>query len=350
MEIRTLEPGEEAALLALVEGAGPADDWLGGEFYARMVTGDPSFAPQNVLVASERGQLRACTMIVQRRLRILGHEIPCGGLGCVMVEPELRGRGVASNLVEQSAIAMRERGLEISLAFSKRAELFLRLGWNRWLGQRSILRRGDSLPPNAGQGDAGSIEIVALDTKRDRALSAVRAIHSAYSGSRNGTVIRDDRLWEASLGLAGNPQEEFWVARRGGLAVAYARVALLPDGLTVTEIGRFEDGAAALAQLISEVLTPRKDDPLAPEGHSSEQVRSFALLPTFDDIGLTVGLEHHGISSHPIDDESGLIRCLNISALAARLDVALLPGEGESAFLRRILPPDGFVFWPADRF
>ena len=56
------------------------------------------------------------------------------------------------------------------------------------------------------------------------------------------------------------------------------------------------------------------------------------------------------MASHPVDDDSGLIRCLNLSALAARLDVELLDGEDEAAFLRRILPPDGFVFWPADRF
>jgi hypothetical protein len=30
--------------------------------------------------------------------------------------------------------------------------------------------------------------------------------------------------------------------------------------------------------------------------------------------------------------------------------VDLLPDEDGAAFLRRILPPDAMVFWPADRF
>ena len=118
----------------------------------------------------------------------------------------------------------------------------------------------------------------------------------------------------------------------------------------MTECGRVEDGAPALARLLAQLLEARENDPLAPPGRSSEALRSFLMLPTFDDIGLTLSLEQEGIASDPMDDETGLIRCLDLSALAGRLDVDLLPEEDGAAFLDRILPPDGFVFWPADRF
>ena len=150
--------------------------------------------------------------------------------------------------------------------------------------------------------------------------------------------------------LAGDPAEEFLVARRDGLAVAYARASLRSEGLTITEFGRFEDGASALARLLSRMLEQRDDDALATAGRTSSQVRSSLILPTFDDIALTVCLEHEGISSHSLDDERGLIRCLDLDALAARMDVDRMPGEDEAAFMQRILPPDGFVFWPADHF
>ena len=83
---------------------------------------------------------------------------------------------------------------------------------------------------------------------------------------------------------------------------------------------------------------------------TSRELRSFLVLPTFDDIGLTVALEHRGIRSHPMDDARAVVRCINLVALAARLDVDLLSGEDGSGFLRRILPPDGMVYWPSDRF
>lgn len=351
MEIRTLEAGEVEAVLRLLSGWDAPNGWRGPEAFRRQMQLDPEFREHNVWVAVDRGEVVATVQIHPRRLRILGHGIPTGGIGPLFTRRDFRGRGIASNLVERAATAMRERGMELSLVFSNESRLFQRLGWNAWRGQRTILRRSDQKPPaRARSSEAAEIEIVALEPQRDRALAAVKAIHNAYSGSRNGTVIRDDALWDASLRLAGNPDEEFLVARRGGLAVAYARATLLDEGLTITEVGRFEDGSVALAQLVSTLLTPRSDDVLARAGRSSNEIRSFAVMSTFDDIGLTVSLEHEGVASHPVDDDSGSIRCLNLHALAARLDVELLPDEDEPAFLRRILPPDGFVFWPADRF
>jgi predicted N-acetyltransferase YhbS len=352
MEIRTLEAGEVEAVLQMLSAWDASDGWRGPESFRRQMQLDPTFQEHNIWVAVERGEVVACAQIHPRRLRILGHAIPTGGLGPLYTRREYRGRGVATTLVERAATAMRERGMELSLAFSRTPSLFVRLGWNPWRGQRSIVRRSDHKPPVPSRHSSGNevLEVVALEPQRDRALAAVKAIHNAYSGSRNGTVIRDDALWDASLRLAGNPTEEFFVVRRGGLAVAYARATLLEEGLTITEMGRFEDGASALARLVASILEARRDDPLAPPGRTSEEVRSFAVMSTFDDIGLTVSLEHEGLASHPVDDDTGLIRCLNIHALAARLDVELLPDEDEAAFLRRILPPDGFVFWPADRF
>ncbi len=101
---------------------------------------------------------------------------------------------------------------------------------------------------------------------------------------------------------------------------------------------------------MAQLLAPREDDALVPAGQTSSALRSFAVLPAFDDLPLTVALEHRGVSSHPVDDESAMLRCLSVELLANRLDISLLPGEGDSPFLTRILPRDSFVFWPADRF
>ena len=83
---------------------------------------------------------------------------------------------------------------------------------------------------------------------------------------------------------------------------------------------------------------------------SASWVEITAGLPTFDDIGLTVALEHCGIRSHPMDDARASFRCVNLIGFASRLDVDLLPEEDGSGLLKRILPPDGMVFWPVDRF
>ena len=74
------------------------------------------------------------------------------------------------------------------------------------------------------------------------------------------------------------------------------------------------------------------------------------MLPAFDDLQFTLALERIGIVSQPVDDPSNMIRVLNAPALSRRLGASIHPGETPSDFLRRILPPDSFVFWSADRF
>ena len=89
---------------------------------------------------------------------------------------------------------------------------------------------------------------------------------SWYSSGRSGTVVRNEALWEASLQLGGNPEEEFLVARRDGELVAYLRTIVLGDHMTAGELGRRDNGSEALAALIDASLGPREGDPLGGPG------------------------------------------------------------------------------------
>ena len=352
MEIRTLKPLEKDPLLDLLDSWDLPDGWRGRHYFRRYMSYDPSYRDENIWVAAEGDQLLACAQIFPRRIRVLGHPIPSGGLGTLFTAPEHRGKRLASQLLEAAVDSMIAQGMEISLLHAQRQDYFGARGWHTWTNERSILHKTETNPrlpsaPDRGS-ESGGIEIVAFERERD--LVAVKAIHSAYSASRNGTVVRDDDQWEASLCLAGNPIEEFLVAREAGATVAYARCALIGGVLTLTEVGRLEEAAVALAQLISSVLEPREPDELAPRGLDSRSLRSAAMLPAFDDLPLTVALEHRGLPTHPVEDPNSMLRCLNMEALAERLQIALFPDEQPDKFLERILPRDSLVFWPSDRF
>jgi GNAT superfamily N-acetyltransferase len=358
MEIRTLKTQERAMAASMLDAWTLAEGWSAGDRFRRQVEHDPTWADGNVLVAVENDRILAVVSIFPRHLRILGHAIPTGGVGNLFTEPEMRCHGIATELLERACDEMRSRGLELAILFPgappSTSAFFGKRGWHSWGGQQTILRRDSEATqrPSAAQAEEIELRPVLADDKR--ALQSVKSIHAAYAASRSGTVVRDDALWRACLELTPAPREEFWVARRGGLTVAYARAAIVEDVLTITELGRFEDGADALAKLIASLLEPRAEDPLiggAAKGRvATEQLRSFLVLPTFDDIGLTIALEHRGIRSHPMDDARASFRCVNLIGLASRLDVDLLAEEDGAAFLRRILPPDAMVFWPADRF
>ncbi len=348
MEIRTLAHNERKSLLELLDGWEMPDGWRGWDFFARQISQDPSYRDDNVWVAAEGDRLLSCVQIFPRRIRVLGHAISAGGIGSVFTHESRRNEGLAGQLLEAAATAMTSRAMEVSILFAGKIDFYTRRGWHSWKSERSILRKSES-PPEGVRLDTGEgIEIAAFDRARD--FETIKAIHSAYSASRNGTIVRDDLLWEASLMLAGNPEEEFLVARSGGTPVAYARCIFWNGILTIAELARRDDAAVALALLVARIMEVRDDDPLAPAAISSVQLRSAVLLPAFDDLGLTVALEHRGFTTHPVEDPTSMLRCLNMNALAERLDITLFPDEVPADFLSRILPRDSLVFWPADRF
>ncbi len=346
----------------MLDGWRLAKGWTAGDRFRQQAEFDPSWGDENVFVAVEQERVLASLSILPRHLKILGHVIPVGGIGNLYTDLGSRGRGIATELLERACDAMRARGLELAVIFPgtppATPEFFRKRGWHSWGGQQTILRADPEAPSRAENLSArfsgDEFEIQPVGPHDERALQSVKSIHAAYAASRSGTVVRDDALWRSCLQVTPAPTEEFWIARRGGLTVAYARASIVDDVLTVTELGRFEDGADALSRLIASMLEPRTDDPLtrgAAVGRvASSELRSFLILPTFDDIGLTIALEHHGIRSHPMDDLRASFRCVNLTGFASRLDVDLFPDEDGCAFLTRILPPDAMVFWPADRF
>jgi len=358
MEIRTLASQERLKLADLLDDWRLAEGWTAGDRFRYQVEYDPTWSDENVLVAVEGGRLLGGLSIVPRQLRVLGHSIPTGGISNLYTTPSLRRRGIATDLLERASETLRKRGFELAIVFPAAppatSDYFEKRGFVGWRGQQSILRVDPEASLRGSASESGDVTLEPVASENERALQSIKAIHAAYAASRSGTIVRDDALWRACFHLTPAPFEEFWLARRGGLAVAYARASILDDVLTATEIGRFEDGADGLAKLIAHLLTARPEDSLLrgaiASRITSRELRSFLVLPTFDDIGLTVALEHRGVRSHPMDDARASVRCINLVALASRLDVDLLPGEDGSGFLRRILPPDGMVYWPADRF
>jgi GNAT superfamily N-acetyltransferase len=343
MELRTLRgAAEREVLLELLDGWDVGDGWRGRDFFRRYVELDPTYADENVWVAADADGLVGCVQIFPRLLRLGAAAVPTGGIGSVFTHPDQRRRGVGEALLARALGAMRARGMELSLLFTARAPWYTRLGWQAWPCRRLILERGDSRPAAAPD-----FEVAAFDPARD--LAAAQALHERYDADREGSVIRDDALWRASLRMAGNPGEEFLVAQRGGGLLAYARAVVLYGILTLTEYACAPGAEAALAELLVRLLAPREDDPLAGDACVSGDARLRALGDSAArGAALRSALESRGVKAQEFDAPRTLLRCLDPGALARRLDEP--PTARAEALLARRLPPRRFGFWAADRF
>lgn len=343
--IRTLRRDEREAVLELLDQWPLSDGWRGRDYFRRYIELDPNYADENFHVAEQDGALVACVQIFPRTLRAGATTIPVGGIGSVFTSEKARGSGVASQLLEASVAAMRARGMELSLLFAVRHGFYARLGWILWPRQRPLWITTDALAaPDA------SLRVDAFDAARD--LEAVMALHARYSASRDGTTVRDRALWIGNLAFGGNPTEAFQVARdAAGRVVAYARTSLFEGFCAVLELGRAEspEAVAALADLVLRELAPREDDAFAARaGKSSAEFRRTLLAPTHDDAALDAALAARGVLIKHFEEKSSMLRIVNADALARRFDAS--PDESPESLLRRVLPPERLVCWPADRF
>jgi len=343
LTIRTLRREEREAWLALLDGWEMRDGWRGRDFFRRPIEHDPSFADENVWVAEQDARLVACVQIFPRPLRLRGAAVPTGGVGSVFTRPEARAGGLASAVLERSLRAMRERGMELSLLFAARHAFYGRLGWQLLPRTRPLLVRGEATArPAPGRRGA--------PFERARDAEEVVALYAAYSAPFDGTVVRDAALWRGSLALAGNPREEFSVARDARGLSAYVRSFVLEGFFMVGEWARRPDAVDDLADLVAGLLAPRADDPLERPERPSSELRKLLVAPTPPDAPLYDALRARGVEVRSFEERGAMLQCLDAEALARRLGEPLRPGEDADAWLRRLVPPERFCFWPSDRF
>lgn len=343
MKIRRLKAHERPAWLELLDGWGLFDGWRGAVFFARPFEHDPTCSDEDVWVAEDEGALVSTLQIFPRRVDLRGAAVPMGGIGSVFTREVSRGAGIASALLHAAVSDMRDRGMEISLLFSGRLDFYARLGWRSWPITRELLRRGEAAPELPGD-----LVISPFDAARD--LEEVAALHARARTSLDCVALREPQAWQTSLALAGNPAEEFLVARAeaSGPVLAYLRAARLTAALTILEHGHAD--VDALAGLCAGLLGGRTPDPLASQDRPSPDLRGYAVLPFAADAELAAALERCGVTRQAVQDPTPMLLCLDAPALAKRLGLERVPGEQPHDLLRRALPPERFGYWPADRF
>ena len=337
-DLRTLLPGEIEALLDLLDGWPFPDGQRGRDFFGRYIELDPAFEPRNVWVAERGGELVSCVQIFPRRVRIGGRILPMGGVGSVFTRPNCRRRGLAGALLERMIDAMRERGMVLSYLLAERLKWYGEYGYRPWSRGWRTLHSADrsmSAFPGARRYDPA--------TDRD-GLERLWSVYAEGAGGAplDGIVHRDAEEWRSSFALAGNPDEDIWVADEGQGISAYLRVADIGGRRRVLEWGRERDAAQALCELVAAAMS----------GRCVQSIR----LPLVRDEALEAAFAAAGarIETQPAWDElppgarppaTWMVRCLDDDALAARLGVS---SEGD--LLARCLPPERFAFWEADRF
>ncbi len=322
MKIRTIEPHERDAVLDLLA------EWLNDrEFFARYFRHDPGFRDDLCFVAEDAGRIVSTLQVFRKQVRINGVLVDVGGVGNVFTTAAYRERGIASQLLTRAIAAMDEHGFDLSLLFAVRLAFYSHHGWQSHVRHLVFIERADV--STAGRCTIAPFAVADLD--------AVKAIYESYNAAFNGPTRRDARYWEGQLQCAGNPHEDFVVARAGAQIVAYARGTPLYDFYMIMEHGCLPGFEEALVQLICHLHCTAA---AALPG----TITQLAIAP-----GVQAQLRARGLNLHHVEDVFWMWRIISPQRLAAKLGLSAADLEADDLFFR-LLPPDQSVYWIADRF
>jgi predicted N-acetyltransferase YhbS len=322
LELRTIDRDERDAVLDLLK------HWLGDrDFFARYFQHDPNFRDDLCFVATDQGRVVSTFQVFRKSVRMNGAVVEVGGVGNVFTLPEYRERGVAAELLTRGVRAMEEHEFDLSLLFAVRLAFYGRLGW------MSHLRHLVFIDPTRveAKGEYSLAPFVPSD------LDAVAQIYERYTAALSGPTVRDARYWHGQLRYAGNPHEDFLVARAGNQLVAYARGTSLYDFYVVMEHGCLPGHEDALVQLICRL-------------HATE---AAALPGTITQLAIAPAVQERlrgcGLSLRTVEDVFWMWRVIAPARLAAKLGVSEAELDTDDVF-HRLLPPERSVYWIADRF
>ena len=318
-DLRTIEPGERDAVLDLLAG------WLNDRaFFARYFAHDPTFRDDLCFVGTDAGRIVSTLQVFRKTVRVDGAALAVGGVGNVYTDPTYRHAGVASALLERAIAVMQRHGFDASLLFASRLDFYARFGWQSHLRYLSFIEPG-APTVLASPGDP-------FEVARD--LDAVMAMYGAHSSTITGSTLRNRAYWTGQLGYAGNPDEHFLVARRGGELVAYARRTTLYDFNAIIEHGCAPGAEAVLGDLICHLHA----------GAATGTLAQLVPSPELDAL-----LRARGLVVTPVEDRSWMWRVIDAEHLAATLRVPTAAVQREG-FFAELLPAERSRYWLSDRF
>jgi GNAT superfamily N-acetyltransferase len=325
LTVRTIAPHERAAVLDLL------GEWISREFFGRYFAHDSAFQDELCFVALDGDRFVGTLQVFSKEIRAGRTALRVGGVGNVFTTESHRQRGVASQLLAYAFEVMRSRQFDLSLLFAVRLAFYGRLGWAPH--RRLFVFLDPAEPPLSARAC-----VVRFEHERD--LDGVMKVFDSYSGRLPGTTVRNRDYWLGQLHCAGNPSEEFVVARAdggNGAVVAYARATSFYDYYLVMEHGCLPGREAALVDLTCHLHG-------GPARAFPGTLTQLAFEP-----GVLAQLRERGLTLRTVEDVFWMWRVVSPERVARKLGLPVSE-VGEQGFFDRILPPEGSVYWLSDRF
>ncbi|MDA1053254.1 MAG: GNAT family N-acetyltransferase [Planctomycetota bacterium] len=171
------------------------------EFHAQL--DDPCYEPSDRLLVKRNTQIVAHARITNREMMFGGSRIPISTLSDLVVLPEYRSEGCATELVVAAERSIVESGSRVAFLRTRQPEFFARLGWTIGVrhsystaGARDILSRLQQRHTPAHNPLAPDTIPLNIRMWRHVELAALTRLYSQRTHDACGALSRSDAYWQ----------------------------------------------------------------------------------------------------------------------------------------------------------
>lgn len=188
MEIRAVRESELEEMIALQCKVFRSD---GYERYTQYIRGDSSYTLDQTRIVLENGRIVSTLRIWDRELRIGAGTVRMGGIGGVGTDPDHRGRGYASALVQEAVEHMHQAGYDAGMLFSVLpCSFYRRLGWGSLPMEGFRIRRAS---PTGPKPTSWTVEVFSEED-----LEQVVSLYDRCNAGLSGSLVRQKSYWDST--------------------------------------------------------------------------------------------------------------------------------------------------------
>jgi GNAT superfamily N-acetyltransferase len=367
-------------------------------YFVHYFEGDPWYKPDYCRIYVEDGRILSALHIVRRDIRVGRANLVLGGIANVATDPDFRGKGYSSELLQDAARVMDQDQMDISTLYTGIQGFYARLGWRTLPMPRlfGALRSSD-LPLESKR--------YGLRTYNEESdAGALLGIYDSFNAGRAMTVQRTESYWRSFVMHSFRPPGTITLAEEEGVPVAYSITHTEGNVLVFYEVGYLPGHELALSVLMKRAaeeavhtgaeeaqFEPASDagvvavasgiaDGLEERSFQATMVRFFNLERTFHRLlpelnarakasrasgSIAIETEVGGIALRSDGSRVEVTEASDTCERAkltqpdlARVLFGMGPvvdegselTEGAREFLHSMFPPQPFVYWSTDMF
>jgi len=325
--IRQATDWEEVRESAVGAGRAFPERSPSGPFFHERILNAPMLPLDNTVLLFTDGEVTSALQLYERQMLLDGHGVWAAAIGNVYTDPDHRGEGYGTELLEYTRDLIADKGYALSILKTDKQGFYSRVGWEPLTCSRS--RVPD--PEPIARGVRGRWE----PFESDRHLEAVREIFGTETRGVSGRMRRPRSLWTEWILSPGKEvisEDQIHLFREDDRITGYLIRERNDDHVAVHEVGYRGPNTDTFVVASWNLLAEDTSDAIVwgpPPG---------PLRPRLSDSGQTVASEPRAetmIQLHDPDLVSSLVG----------------PDVSTTEDLRELIEADDEWFWsPVDRF